>query len=261
MLIEPRANPMDLKWPMLGTPIRVSPWFFVAAIALGWSASESWAIWAQQSRGAILVTWTLAMFLGILVHEFGHALVAKLSGARNVRIVIYHMGGLAISEGHRQRWQRVVELLMGPGAGFMLAGLCYGVQVLCSARGWELPSLVQYFLIASVSIGVIWGAVNLLPVFPLDGGQITRELLEAWRPYDGTRITFRVSMVVAILAACAGAYFRELLVVVLFGLFAFYNWQLSRIPPQGGGGFGGGQPAQGAEPRQPWERDPDWWKG
>ena len=98
-------------------------------------------------------------------------------------------------------------------------------------------------------------------MFPLDGGQITRELLEAWRPYDGMRIAFRVSVVASILAACAGAYFRDLLVVLMFAYFAYFNWQLSRLPPSGGGGFGGGQPAQGAEPRQPWERDPDWWKG
>ncbi|MEZ6187426.1 MAG: site-2 protease family protein [Planctomycetota bacterium] len=261
MLVEPKPSPMDLKWAMLGMPVRVSPWFFVAAILLGWSGSKSWAQATGQTQGAILLTWILAMFAGILVHELGHALVARMSGARNVRIVIYHLGGLAISEGRRLRWQRVVELLMGPGAGFLLGGACYGVLLLAQARGWELPALVEVFLSASIYIGLIWGLVNLLPVFPLDGGQITRELLEAWRPYDGMRIAFRVSVVASLIVAGLGIWLREFLIVVMFGLFAYYNWQLSRMPLGGGGGFGGGQPAQGSEPRQPWERDPDWWKG
>ena len=116
-----------------------------------------------------------------------------------------------------------------------------------------------------IQINLYWGLLNLLPVYPLDGGQIARELFLARRPEDGLERSLRLSMWAALLAAAgmAGWSFKiqreggepSWFGMVFFVLLAALSWQLSQ--PEA---LAAAREQQQEDRRSPWERDPDWWR-
>lgn len=253
MLAEPPPTQYDLRWRMLGMPIRVHPLFWLVTLVFGWRGAAG--------RWDLILAWIGCVFVSILVHEFGHALVARACGATGVRVVLYAMGGLAIHEGGTRRWQRIVELLMGPGAGFLLAGLTLLVSSLVLPRLETVPFIVHVIVMDLLLINIFWGIVNLLPVYPLDGGQVTWEVLDARRRRERRVLTHKISIGVALLVV-AGAlgldYGLHLagdgwFPAILFGLLAFDNYRLMQVAKMPGW-------AGDEAPREPWEQDPDWWK-
>jgi Zn-dependent protease len=114
--------------------------------------------------------------------------------------VLYSFGGLAIgSSALRSRWQRIAVYFAGPLAGFILFGLVVWWQSRLNPDA--LTPLVSSALHDLWVINLFWGAINLLPVWPLDGGQISRDLMEWLHPANGVRISLGISIVVAGLIA------------------------------------------------------------
>jgi hypothetical protein len=261
MLAEPPTSRADLTWRMLRLPIRVNPWFWVAAVVTGW-VSPSIAEALALSQLDVLLVWTATLLVAILVHELGHALIARAFGARDGRIVLYSLGGKAIHSGALRRWQRVLVSLAGPGAGFALYGLVFAASRLIGLQ--HLSPLAMFSVFAAEQICLFWGLVNLLPVYPLDGGQVAHELIVSRRPHDGALVAHQVSIAVALLAAVVCAYvtwagiYSIRLGVALFGWLALANWFLIRQLRAGHGAEVGGWDGR---PRDAWEQDPDWWKG
>ena len=256
MLVEPPSTSWDLRWRMLGMQTRVHPLFWLVALLLGWSG--------VKGDLRLLLLWVACVLVSVLVHELGHALVARAVGAHDTRIVLYAMGGLTIhgGTGSHARWHRVVELLMGPGAQLLVfAGPLYLALVL-GAFPESTPELVIVAVAYLLAINVIWAVVNLLPVYPLDGGQIVHTLVDAGRNRSRAQIVHKVSIAAALLIA-VGAVAGELTGLfpyggwwtgLLFGLLAFDNWrmlQMARTPAW---------MMADDPPREPWEQDPDWWK-
>jgi stage IV sporulation protein FB len=255
MLAEPQPGPYDLCFRLFGTDVRVSPWFWLITLLFGGDLLKA-------GRLDLLVVWIACVFVSILVHEFGHALTGRLFGSQ-ARIVLYGFGGLAVgsTQGLR-RWQRVAVLFAGPGAGFLLLGLVLAVRpFLPPEEGFRLSPLggAGLFLI---EINLFWGLMNLLPVWPLDGGQISGELLSAWRR-DGFRIALQISIVTG--AAIAIWSFAENMRLVpvyvglglygalLFAMLAYGSYQMLQQIPR--------DPWRDERyERTAWERDPDEWR-
>jgi len=83
-------------------------------------------------------------------------------------------------------------------------------------------------------INVFWGIVNLLPIYPLDGGQIAREVLLKMHP-DGIRWSLMISMTVAVLlTAAALIQWNQPFVAVFFGYFAYMNYMALSYTSGGG---------------------------
>ncbi len=242
MLAEPERTSFDLAFDLFGIPVRVNPWFWGIAALLGFQLKEP----------ALIALWVACMFVAILVHELGHALTAIAFGARDQRIVLYGFGGLTIGpSGGLKRWQRILELLAGPGAGFLLFGALYGLDFALghpTERSYFVANAFRFIAL----ICVVWGVMNLLPVYPLDGGQVVSELLQKLRPHDGFGWALKISMVVAGGVAVLLLTQRYFFAALLFGSLAFSSYQTLQARGAGGGPQG---PA-----REPWERDPDWWK-
>lgn len=255
ILIEPPQTMWDLKWSMFGIPVRVHPMFWLMGMVLSYHEKIPFG-YVAVGVGCI--------FLSILVHEFGHALSSIYYGDRHPRVVLYQMGGLCISgDKELHRWPRISMLLWGPGAGYVLAAIVYVVGgILC---GWEwvfdkytapINPYVDSALHQFLWINVIWGTVNLAPVFPLDGGQITRELI-GWKwPRRGDRLAFSISFYTAVFLAFAAVGLSQIYPAFLFGWLAYSSWTL-RKQIELYGELGGGEDSA---PRQPWEQDADWWK-
>src|SRR5579862_2170280 len=104
---EPPRTQWDLKWSMLGVPVRVHPYFWLVSFLLAY-------------HPGVPIPWVLltvaALFVSILVHEFGHALSARQCGEAQSAVVLYAAGGLCLHGGAAVRhWQRIWILFWGPG--------------------------------------------------------------------------------------------------------------------------------------------------
>jgi Zn-dependent protease len=171
----PRRGGSGLRFSLFGFPVRIHPWFLIVAALFGLSGPEP-----DLGRAGV---WIAVVFVSVLVHELGHAFAARTVGAEPT-IDLYALGGITAFSPPRPlgRWQSVGISLAGPFAGFLL-----GVLVLsgAAALGADRPSpfvnvdapLVDVIIGASIWVNLYWGMVNLLPILPLDGGNVVRSLL------------------------------------------------------------------------------------
>jgi stage IV sporulation protein FB len=255
--LEPNPTPWDLKWTMFRTPVRVHPLFWLFTLFLAYGDGKA-------PFQFTLVT-VLCVFISILVHEFGHALCRRYYGDRNNYVVLYSLGGLSVSGGTEPpgHMPRIWMLLWGPGAGFILGGMAFGIQLLIEHQILPLYNAYAWHALSVlVWVNMIWGCINLLPVFPLDGGQIMREIVIWKMPQRGDPFVFTVSFISALLVSVAAGVLiavygdRNLVYpLIFFALLAYQSWSIKRQLGQYGSLDGGGD-----ERREAWEQDPDWWK-
>ncbi|TWT99560.1 Peptidase family M50 [Botrimarina colliarenosi] len=206
-------TPYDLRFPLLGFPVRITPSFWVVALLLG----------ANQPLEHAVV-WVAAVLVSILVHELGHALLQRAFGGR-AEIVLYAFGGYASAVGVRDSWWRnVLVSLAGPFAGFFFAGIVYGVM------RWVGPPdapLGRALVGDLLWINVAWGVLNLAPIWPLDGGRVAREVLTlVMKPSTGIVASLGLS---AVFAACLAAWCysatRSLWNTALFAMLAYQSYE------------------------------------
>ena len=114
-------TPYDLRFRLLGIPVRIHPLFWVISAVMGW----------QDRNLPMVAFWVACVFFSILVHEYGHGLMSKRFH-RSPSIVLWGMGGLCYSQGRVDMTPIAVFLVLmaGPGAGFVL---CFLVMLLASA--------------------------------------------------------------------------------------------------------------------------------
>ncbi len=266
-LAEPPRTGWDLNFHLGSVPVRVHPLFWLMAVILGARSLES-----NPDAGPMLLIWVGVVFASILVHELGHAMAMRYFG-QGARVVLYMLGGLAIPESSVWGWsggrqakqspqQNILISFAGPAAGFLLAGLV--VLVLYALGGacttdlenypgmlginllgvWlvfppDLTNLSRTLLIDLLWVNVFWGLLNLCPVYPLDGGQIARELFTMRDPWNGiTRSLWLSVFTGAGLAILGLVMWQSLLMVLLFGSLAVSSY-MALQQFGGGGGFGG----------------------
>ncbi|MDO4571210.1 MAG: site-2 protease family protein [Planctomycetia bacterium] len=219
MFYEPGETQYDLKFRFLGIPVRVHPFFWLLSIFLGMSCP------AKE-----LLVWIGAVLISVLIHEMGHAIVLRSYGFLP-RIVLYSFGGLTIHDRYTRRllwYENILVSAAGPFAGFLLAALAY--LLLCG----NIPlfqtifasAFLKKILYMLIYINVAWGVFNLLPIFPLDGGNIARELCMHLSPRSGFAIALQISMVTAIIAALCFIHSGMFFGAFLFGWMAYSNWQM-----------------------------------
>lgn len=262
-------TPYDLHLQIAGIPVRIHPLFWAGAIVLGFHPGVD---------PLTLITWVMVVLVSILVHEFGHALLMRRFGqtpyvvlhmlggyasdgaadpystsAWNVTSVRRSAHG---SSSRQRQYQRLLILIGGPGAGFFLAACV--VLIIVGTGGvfrfepdfpifWRfrlgigpydahapLYNLVFFILM----VNILWGLLNLLPVFPLDGGQICRELLIMYQPWNGLVWSCYISFAVALGIALIGLQLQQIYIAIMFGLLAYQSYQTIQ-QTTGGGGFGG----------------------
>lgn len=239
-----------LEFKLFNIPVRVKPWFWVIGFVLG----GGFQIDGRNSLMSVLL-WMLALFISILIHEFGHALTSRKLTKVNPSVKLWGMGGLAYPNTNLSRKESFWVTWAGPLAGLAFFGLV--TLVCCLVYGFSVGSnLVSYMayprpnitpdtievylgmhwvtrdlLKALVFINFWWSLVNLLPVYPLDGGQIYAALESSQRK------VYLVGTVTGVIVAIAGwMLFKHWWVALLFGYLAYQNYQrLQQI--NGGGGF------------------------
>lgn len=200
-----------IRFSIFRIPVEVQPFFWVTLVILGG------ALRADSSAEIFrIVLFVLAGFVSILIHELGHALSARAFGAES-RITLQAFGGYAAFSGVRlSRKQSFLVTAAGPAIQILL-----GLLVMASLRIMpeEMNHNGSYFLGILMVISFFWAILNLLPVVPLDGGQMLNALLGPER----IKITLWVSIVVAIAAA---VLMYATTGSILFPIFlAMFAWQ------------------------------------
>jgi Zn-dependent protease len=124
----------------------------------------------------------LALFLIVLTHEFGHALACRSVGGRANLIILWPLGGVAYVDPPQRPGAQLWSIAAGPLVNVALVPLLFGLLFLGKQMGLGANHPDAYMLLRSVYIiNFVLLIFNLIPVYPLDGGQILRSLL--WFPF------------------------------------------------------------------------------
>jgi Zn-dependent protease len=123
----------------------------------------------------------LALFLIVLMHEFGHSLACRSVGGRADDIVLWPLGGVAYVAPPQRPGAVLWSIAAGPLVNVVLVPLLVVLMLAADAAGWTatMPGLGRFLLYLSF-INIALLVFNVLPVYPLDGGQMLRALLWFW---------------------------------------------------------------------------------
>ncbi|HEX2488031.1 MAG TPA: site-2 protease family protein, partial [Blastocatellia bacterium] len=198
---------------IFGIPVKIEPFFLVVVGFLGYRPNLPLEY---------LVEWLVVALVSILAHEFGHALMVRSFGL-SPQILIYGFGGLTSWTENKEisHKKHIAISLAGPFAGFLFGGAVYLSKLALPDLYADSFGRITYRDLIWVNFG--WGIFNLLPVLPLDGGNVAHSI-EQWvtkRP-SGT-ITRVISLVVAVGVGMLALSINEIWVVFLMALFALSN--------------------------------------
>lgn len=206
------SSDFDLRFNLFGIPVQVTPMFWLMAVILGLP-------YLQEAGPLALVTWVGVVFISILIHELGHALAARSVGHSSA-IQLTYFGGLAYHQQVRLTpWRLVYISAAGPAAGYALYLLCYNLAV----YGYIPVSMTVQQLVA---VNYYWTIFNLLPVYPLDGGQILLGLTQALLPRFSPQITHGLGAIVGAIIAILGFRWGDMFLVVMFAMLTLLNIQM-----------------------------------
>jgi stage IV sporulation protein FB len=192
-----------------GIPVRIRGLFLVMAGVLGMS----------QGGPDVVAVWIAIVFVSVLVHELGHALVGRMFGL-TPQIELHAMGGTTswIEPREVGHARGIAISLAGPFAGFAIAALIFA-----SGRLGFHPQhpLLRRAFEQAFQVNLYWGIFNLAPLLPLDGGSVLRGTLNLLTKGRGEKpariISILMGGVLLAFAALAGA-------VWLGALGAFFTW-------------------------------------
>lgn len=206
-----------------GTQIRIHVTFLLLVGWLAWGAAQ-----ADGAAAAVGITvFLLAVFLCILLHEFGHILMARRFGVRTPEVLLSPIGGIArLERMPDEPGQELAVALAGPA---VTAGIVAVLWLALSLAGVPLtPTLFDNAQLPSLLPGLMWINLylllfNLIPAFPMDGGRVLRAILAKRKGLvAGTRIAVRIGQGFAIalgLLALFGPYPNPILILIAGFIF------------------------------------------
>jgi Zn-dependent protease len=151
----------------------------------------------------------LALFLIVLLHEFGHSLACRQVGGKANHIVLWPLGGIAYVSPPERPGAMLWSISAGPLVNVALSPVLFMIVSMSRALGWRasFPN-VDAFFFTLLFVNLFILIFNLLPIYPLDGGQILRSLL--WFAF-GRANSLRIAAIIGFVG------------VGFMLLFAFWN--------------------------------------
>lgn len=200
-----------LRFSIFGFPVGIHWLFGVMAFLFGGGLTmQSAQDWPRVFVGMVVI------FISIMVHELGHAWAARACGRRPV-IELHAMGGLTIFWGQGLgRMRHFLVVLAGPAASVAL--LIFFILLLPFRA---MSPLLPVFVGFGLWVNVVWTILNCLPILPLDGGQMLRDVLGPSRE----RVACVIGAVVATAAAVWAISQQQIFLAVLMGILAWSNFR------------------------------------
>jgi Zn-dependent protease/predicted RNA-binding Zn-ribbon protein involved in translation (DUF1610 family) len=155
---------------------------FGITVYLHWAWFLAVAYFVSQTRNQSSLLWSilecLSMFLIVLIHEFGHQLACRSVGGETHDIVLWVLGGVAYVSPPQRPGATLWSIAAGPLVNVVLFPLLLVLMILGRSAGWEdAHPDASSFIFTLFSINLVLLIFNMLPIYPLDGGQILRSLL------------------------------------------------------------------------------------
>ncbi|SFR30428.1 MULTISPECIES: CBS domain-containing protein [Halorubrum] len=174
---------------------------------------DAGAVAAGNTPWILGLSAAVGLFVGVLLHEFGHSLVAMRYGYEIESITLWLLGGLASFAEFPEDWRHEFWIaIAGPLVSVAVGVACYGV-VLVGAGGSDAVRFVFGYL---ALLNVVLAVFNMLPAFPMDGGRVLRALLARNQPHaQATQRAASVGKVFAFLMGIVGLFTFQLLLIVL----------------------------------------------
>ncbi len=157
------------------------------------------SMWRALVWDGKLTLWIAAVFLSILVHDMGHALAMRYYGIDSY-IIPYLEHVISVREG------RPIDSI-----------------------------LVEFVLVIMLLISLFWALLNLLPVYPLDGGQIVRNIFGLFHPVAGLQYSLILSVITASGVALLGFSRQAPILGIMFALLAYSSFQVLQACSSRGG--------------------------
>ena len=205
-----------IRFRLFGFPVTVEPWHWAILAFCGG------ALGIKESEDLLPVLLFMAAgVVSILIHELGHALTMRVFGGRHISIVLHGWGGYAISQGAPfSRGQHILISLAGPllqvACGLLvLIALIMSAATSSGSTGLEAGPVYQ-LLYSFIDVSLFWAVLNLIPVYPMDGGQILRGILGPRR----IQLTFQISIIVAIVVGLLSYRFLGTYLLPIFMVFS-----------------------------------------
>ena len=225
-----RPNSSDISFNLFGFPTIIQPFFWLIALLLSalyaGGINDNMPFWL-----ASVFVGAAGILLSILVHELGHAFTFRHLIRTPCVIVLHGFGGMAIPEHHRRSpgfFGAIVQCFLafsGPLAGFILAFVAFTVLQSVPVNPAPATILFRYFLELVVWISVIWGIFNLLPIYPMDGGHIAREVFIFLFPRRGIEFSLILSMMIAAFLIAIALQHGAIFIAFVFVFFIYQNYQ------------------------------------
>ncbi len=202
-----------MNFRLFGFPVHVEWTFFLLAAVLGY----------RENDPAWLVIWLAVVFVSVLVHELGHAVVCRRLGL-HPSIVLHGMGGETRHLAYMPLLPRheIAISLAGPGLGLFFGMLVYLLRSqVALPPNRELHLAIQALLWANIA----WGILNLIPMLPLDGGKVMAALIRATPARRVRLLAEKISLGVAVVACVVALSFRMYWGAMLCAIFALSNYR------------------------------------
>ena len=191
---------------------------FTFLLLLGFIGVSHWMAERSPAAAAKGMLFFVALFGCVLLHEFGHALMARLYGIQTRDITLLPIGGLARLERMPDKpMQELWVALAGPAVNVVIAAVL--AAWLSLTNSWQplssLSTTAGGFAERLLAVNVFLVVFNLLPAFPMDGGRVLRSLLALRLDYArATRIAARIGQGMAALFGLAGLFGNPMLLLI-----------------------------------------------
>ena len=192
-------------------------------LLLGWVGYSYWLEhhnWGEVLNGILFI---LALFLCVVLHEYGHALTAQRFGIKTRDITLYPIGGVARLEKMPDKpFEELWVALMGPAVNVVISVLLFAYLLLTGGLVplTQLSVASGSFAERLMMVNVWLVLFNIIPAFPMDGGRVLRALLAMRMDYvRATQVAANIGQGIAFLFGFIGMFSNPFLVFI-----AFFVW-------------------------------------
>lgn len=262
---KPLDNPINWSFRvgrLFDIDIHVHIAFVICAVVMIWmempKQGETW----NRSVGMLLIDvlgmYTMLFFI-VLLHEFGHCFGARRVGGEADEILIWPLGGLAYANPPHNAKAHMITTVAGPLVNVILCMICTAVLVVwtgdlgavpwnplhptvpVSDTVWLTATTSQVWLMRFFGISYFILLINLLPIFPFDGGRIVQAWLWPKKGYvTSMEIATGTGMVGAILVGLVGLFTEQSWILLMIAVFGYMTcWQNRRMLKEQGDIAGG----------------------
>lgn len=199
---------------LFGIPLYLHPTFFLL---------PAWLLLVNGDAGMIFSLFLLlcvaGVFACVVLHELGHALMARWFGISTESITLYPIGGVArLHRMSEKPFEEICIALAGPAVNLVLAVLLAPLAIATFGPATIQEVGVNRFVSELLRANVALLLFNLLPCFPMDGGRVLRALLAWWKgQLRATEIAVRVGLVTAFFIACLAVPAHSPMPIILAG--------------------------------------------